>query len=242
VSATIHHYDELGSTNDEAMRLAREGAADGTWVLADRQTAGRGRRGRAWESKGGNLFTTAIVRPWPGEGALSQLSFLVALALHEATTHWVARDRLALKWPNDVLLDGAKLSGVLLESASHGNGGDRWLVVGIGVNLADHPEGLERPAMSLAGAGVTPPTPRDFLEKLIEAFGVWRERWRLGGFAPIRTAWLARAAGLGQRIAVRLPDSTLEGQFLDVAEDGALLLRLDSGAIEPIHAGDIFGI
>ncbi len=240
--AELLHYPAVDSTNDEVIRLAQNGAPDGTWVVADEQTAGRGRRGRPWQSTRGNLFCTGLIRLVPDEGPVSQLSFLIALALYDALSHWVSTDRLKLKWPNDVLLDGRKVSGILLESAGSAHPGDRWVASGIGVNLAVHPENMERPAISLLAAGITPPQPMIVAERLAASVAHWRLQWRAGGFATLRNAWLARATGLGNRIEVRLPDESLFGIFSDLAEDGALLLQLDSGAIRTIHSGDVFGI
>lgn len=240
--AELLHYPAVDSTNDEVIRLAQNGAPDGTWVVADEQTAGRGRRGRPWQSTRGNLFCTGLLRLAPEEGPVSQLSFLIALALYDALSQWVTTDRLKLKWPNDVLLDGRKVSGILLESASSGAPHDRWVAAGIGVNLAVYPENMERPAISLAAAGVTAPSPMAVAERLSLAVDHWRREWRSGSFAALRMAWLARATGIGSRIEVRLPEETLVGTFCDLAEDGALLLQLDSGTTRTIHSGDVFGI
>lgn len=244
--AELLHYPAVDSTNDEVIRLAQNGAPDGTWVVADEQTAGRGRRGRPWQSNKGNLFCTGLLRLAPGEGPVSQLSFLIALALYDTLSQWVTSDRLKLKWPNDVLLDGRKVSGILLESAGSGQPGDRWVAAGIGVNLVFYPVNVERPAISLEAAGIAPPPPMVVAERLASAVEYWRREWtaggRAGGFAALRTAWLSRAIGLGSRIEVRLPDETLFGTFSDLADDGALLLQLDSGVVKAIHSGDVFGI
>lgn len=240
--AEILHFPEVGSTNDEVMRRAQAGAADGLWVLADRQTQGRGRRGRQWMSEPGNLYCSGLIRLAPSDGSLPQLSFVIALALREALTAWVPETRLGLKWPNDILLDGMKVCGILLESSGSGAGVDRWVVAGVGVNLKHHPEGLERPAISIAAAGLIPPSPRELLEAFIEALAHWRQRWVSDGFSAIRSAWLEQATGLGSRIEVRLPQETLQGSFLDLTPEGALALRLDDGIVRNIHAGDVFGI
>ncbi|MCH8685343.1 biotin--[acetyl-CoA-carboxylase] ligase [Pedomonas mirosovicensis] len=240
--AELLHYPAVDSTNDEVIRLAQKGAPDGTWVVADEQTAGRGRRHRPWQSPKGNLFCTGLLRLTTEEEPVSQLSFLIALALYDTLAQWVEPARLKLKWPNDVLLDGKKISGILLESAGSGQPGDRWVAAGIGVNLAVHPDNTERPAISLAAAGIAPPLPMAVAERLATAIDHWRGEWRQGGFAALRSAWLARATGLGSRIEVRLPETTLFGVFSDLAADGALLLQLDSGAVKTIHSGDVFGI
>jgi BirA family biotin operon repressor/biotin-[acetyl-CoA-carboxylase] ligase len=141
-----------------------------------------------------------------------------------------------LKWPNDVLLDGVKVSGILLERARDA------LVIGFGVNLASFPIGTERPATSLAAAGLPVPAPIDLLGRLIPAFADYRALWAAQGFEPIRTRWMAHAAGVGDRIAARLGDETIEGWFDGLEADGALALRLDDGAIRPVHAGEVFAL
>lgn len=237
--AAILHFATLDSTNDEAHRQAALGKADGLWIVADSQTSGRGRRARAWVSEPGNLYCTRLTRLSAHEPARQQLSFVTALALVETLGLWVDASRLSIKWPNDVLLNGVKCAGILLEASGPGAGD--VIAIGIGVNLAHHPAGTESPATSLAAAASAPP-PRDVLTRLAGQFDAWRARWTTVGFAPIRTAWLARARGLGERIRVRLPDETLEGVFQDLDGEGALLLRLDSGRLHPVHAGDVFGI
>ncbi len=236
---TLRHVPELPSTNETLLEQAAHGAADNSWLRADRQTAGRGRRGRAWDSPVGNLLLSGLVRARPGEGMLAQLSFVAALAVREALGQWVPVARLRLKWPNDVLIDGAKVCGILLETHTRPQELP-WVVVGIGINLAHHPVGLERPATSLLAATGGTPDADMVARAVIAAFDTWRQRWREGGFAPIRAAWLASASGLGSRIDARLTGRTLSGQFLDLAEDGALVLRLDSGVVETLHAADVF--
>jgi len=236
---TLRAVPELASTNETMLEQAVLGAADNSWLRADRQTAGRGRRGRVWESPAGNLLLSGLIRARPGEGMLAQLSFVAALAVREALGQWVPAGRLLLKWPNDVLLDGAKVSGILLETRATPRELP-WVVVGIGINLAHHPVGLERPATSLQAMTGDAPDPDTVARAVITTFDAWRRRWREGGFAPIRTAWLASASGLGARIEARLTYRTLAGQFLDLAEDGALVLRLDSGVVETLHAADVF--
>jgi BirA family biotin operon repressor/biotin-[acetyl-CoA-carboxylase] ligase len=170
-------------------------------------------------------------------GDVQQLSFVAALALHQALAGCTGQPaRFALKWPNDVLLDGAKCSGILLERQGAA------LVIGIGVNLAHHPAGTERPAISLAAAGLPVPTPAALLVELAPAFTRWRSLWEVQGFAPIRAAWLARTTGIGTRIVARLGSESPEGRFEGIAEDGALLMRLDDGHVRAIHAGEVFAL
>ncbi len=230
---TVTQLDEVGSTNDWLLAGADQ-LPDNHWVIAARQTAGRGRRGRAWSDGTGNFMGSVLVK---ASGEVQQLSFVAALALHDALAACTGQAaRFALKWPNDVLLDGVKCSGILLERQGEA------LVIGIGVNLADHPDGTERPATSLASAGLPVPTPHRLLDALMPAMAVRRAAWQAEGFAPIRAAWLARAAGLGSRITARLGDCTEDGVFEGLAEDGALLLQLDDGRVRAIHAGEVFAL
>ena len=225
---------ELGSTNDWLSE--RPTLADESWVRADVQTGGRGRRGRSWASLPGNLFASVLVRPQPGEGPAQQLSFVAAVALARALDRRVAPERLSLKWPNDLLLDRVKVAGILLE----GQGGAT--IIGFGVNLAAAPRSTERPAVSLADAGIDPPAASTLCADLAGDFADVRARWRSDGFAPIRAAWRARAAGLGEPIEARLGHATLRGRFEDLGADGALLLRLDDGDLRAIHAGEVFAL
>lgn len=205
-------------------------------MRADTQTGGRGRRGRAWTSVSGNLFASVLVRPTRGEGPAPLLSFVAAVALDAALREVVPAERLSLKWPNDVLLDGIKTAGILLEGA----GAAAAIIIGFGVNLAGHPDDTDRPATSLATAGLAPPPAERFAERLAATFADTRDRWRTYGFGVIRTAWLARASGLGDRIEARLGSETLTGIFDGLGDDGALQLRLDDGTLRPVHAGEVF--
>jgi len=233
MASSVTHLAEVGSTNDWLLAQA-DSLPDGHWVIADRQTAGRGRRGRVWNDGTGNFMGSVLVR---ATGDVQQLSFVAALALHDALSSLTGQpERFALKWPNDVLLDGVKCSGILLERQRDA------LVVGIGVNLAHHSAGTERPATSLAAAGLPVPSPPALLEPLSAAVERWRSLWQAQGFAPLRDAWLARAAGVGRRVVARLGTEAPEGVFDGLAEDGALLLRLDDGQVRAIHAGEVFAL
>ena len=141
-----------------------------------------------------------------------------------------------MKWPNDLLLDGVKVSGILLERAGNA------LVIGFGANLTQFPADTERPATSLAAAGLPVPTPLDLLARLMPAFVHYRWLWEDEGFEAIRTRWLARAAGVGERVTARLGDETLEGCFEGLAADGALTLRTDDDSLRAIHAGEVFAL
>ncbi len=234
---SLRAHDEIDSTNEEARRLATGGAPHGTVVWARRQTAGRGRRGRSWVSEPGNLFVSFLLRPSKPASEAAQISFLSALAVGETLDRFrPAGSTLAYKWPNDVLLDGAKVSGILLESAGGGPTGLAWLVVGIGINLAHHPDDVERPAAHV-GAGATPEA---VLAVLAERLASWLARWECDGFGPARDVWLARAAGLGGPVTVRLANETIEGTFDGLGPDGTLSLIVADGSRRAITAGDVF--
>ena len=231
---TIRTVAETGSTNADMLLLARDGAEEGLWLRAERQTAGRGRLGRAWLSPDGNLYASTLVRLRPGNPQPASLALVAAVALQEAIA--VFGVTAELKWPNDLLLHGAKLSGILLERL-----GDA-VVIGIGVNVAHHPDLPDRPTTSLAAAG-TPVVAQTLLDVLAESFARWLARWRGEGLGPVRTAWLAAAHPAGTALTARLPDgSTREGLFDGLDPDGALILRLASGERHVIHAADVFVI
>jgi BirA family transcriptional regulator, biotin operon repressor / biotin---[acetyl-CoA-carboxylase] ligase len=228
-------HEVLGSTNSEALSLARQGERGPLWVTAARQTAGRGRRGRTWISEPGNLYASLLLTdPAPAE-RWPQLSFVAALAIYDAVVavaHTFA-SKLAIKWPNDLLLDGAKFAGVLIEGSDVGAGA---VAVGIGVNCVSHPAETNYPATELAG--VSPET----LFRPLSATMVARVmQWDRGqGFPAIRADWLAHAAGRGEEMRVRLPDRELTGRFEALDETGALKLRLADGGVTTIAAGDVF--
>jgi BirA family biotin operon repressor/biotin-[acetyl-CoA-carboxylase] ligase len=184
----------------------------------------------------GNLFASVVTRPQPGEGPAQHLSFVAAVALARALDHWVAPARLTLKWPNDVLLDGVKVAGILLE------GGGGATIIGFGVNLAGHPDVTERPATSLPAAGIAAPLTADVAAALAAAFADVRSGWREHGFDIIRTEWLTRAAGLGARLEARLGQETVSGVFTGLAADGALVLTLPDASVRSIHAGEVFAL
>jgi BirA family biotin operon repressor/biotin-[acetyl-CoA-carboxylase] ligase len=237
----IRKFDILDSTNEEARRLAEAGEAGPLWIVAREQSAGRGRRGREWISARGNLFTTLLLRPGRAADVCAQLSFVAALATGDAVASFAPSARIALKWPNDVLLDGRKVAGILLESAgSAGGRAVEWLAVGIGINLANHPAGTDMPATSLAAATGRAPDADDALARLAARWDAWYEAWMKNGFQPIRVAWLARATGLGERVSARLADREVQGVFESLAEDGALILREATGKQTRIGAGEVF--
>jgi BirA family transcriptional regulator, biotin operon repressor / biotin---[acetyl-CoA-carboxylase] ligase len=235
-------HQELDSTNDEARRLAQSGEAGPLWITAARQTAGRGRRGRVWDGGEGNLAASLLLRPAASQAVIGQLSFVAALAAAEMAAQFAPQAVVQVKWPNDVLGNGKKLAGILLESGPDGE--DRWLAIGIGVNLASFPTGTEFPATSLAELalaqlGPLPPSPDSALCVLAARFAHWYDVWMNQGFQTIRTAWLARAGGLGSTIRARLPGETRTGVFEGIDTSGALLLS-EQGQVRAIAAGEVF--
>jgi BirA family biotin operon repressor/biotin-[acetyl-CoA-carboxylase] ligase len=233
--------DEIDSTNAEARRRAEAGEGGPMWITALRQTAGRGRRGRAWETgAGGNLAATLLMltdRP-PAEAA--QISFTAALAVADLARDHVRSAPPLLKWPNDVLVGGRKISGILVESGRRADGA-LWLAAGIGVNLAEAPQAADRPATTFAAEGCDPPpTPRQALEHLSRSLMGWLGVWESQGFAAIAEAWTRRAHGLGQACRAQLGSETLDGVAEGLDVDGALRLRLAGGEIRRVTAGEVF--
>ncbi len=234
---------ELDSTNLEAVRRQKSGDAIPLWVRADVQTAGRGRRGRDWASPTGNFYGTACYAfdGTPAEAA--RVSFVAAIAVAEALSAYPLTAPPALKWPNDILIEGKKIAGLLLEFQ------DNHLIIGIGVNLTTHPAEARLPAthlleyLSPEALNAAEPAfsgASGFLPILAASFDAWLKTYIQDGFAPIRAAWTACAAGLPGPVIVRLPQETFTGQATDLAEDGALRVRLPDGTMRDVHAGDVF--
>jgi BirA family biotin operon repressor/biotin-[acetyl-CoA-carboxylase] ligase len=210
--------------------------------MARRQTAGVGRRGRAWEGGEGNLTATLLLTLDKAPLEVAQLAFVAGLAAWTAITAYVPAGAVTLKWPNDVLIDARKACGVLIESGP-ATGSRTWAALGIGVNLATYPEAVERPATSIAdhlSADMHAPSPDQALAVLAETFDVTLGLWLSQGFSPIREAWLARAHGLGEPCTARLKRETVSGVAEGLDADGALLLRLPDGMLRRVTAGDVF--
>lgn len=233
-------FDTLDSTNEEAKRQALAGADPGLVVWAKSQSAGRGRRGRTWVSPAGGLYFSLLLKPDCPPARAAQLSFVSALAVAEGVAPDLPRDRgIAFKWPNDLLVNGRKISGILLESGG-GSARVAWLVVGIGINVDSHPEGTEYPATSLFGEGAKGVRHGELLGRVVAAFHGWLGIWEREGFEPVREAWLGAARGLGEPISVRLPDRTLDGIFRGLAAEGALILDVLGEGERIIPAGDVY--
>ena len=232
--------DDVGSTNDEMRGLAEGGAADRTVLVARRQLAGRGRRGHRWASPEGNLYSSILLRPEGSLARVGQLTFVVCLAVADAVATVAPTATVQLKWPNDVLVNGGKIAGILLESADGAGGGAAWVIIGTGVNLTSHPEDTETPATDLATAIGTAPSVSDVLRAYLTAIDHHYGIWLAGDFAAIRAAWLQRSIGQGQPIRVRTARETLVGRFAALDETGALILDLGDGGRRTITAGDVF--
>ena len=246
---TVFARGTTKSTNQDARELAIRGAPHLSLVWAERQAGGRGRGARAWHSPPGNVYWSLLLRPeahWP---AISQLAHVSALAVHAALRpHVPARLPVTLKWPNDVLIDGRKVAGILIEAGgvTAGTAGRltaHWVVVGVGINVLLHPvAGALYPATSLAAAGSTADRDR-ILVDLTGAFLALLGRWSAEGFGSLRQDYLERAHGLGARVTVRISsgrDDVISGIHDGVDEHGRLLLRLDGGAVRIVSAGDVF--
>ncbi|MDP5305785.1 biotin--[acetyl-CoA-carboxylase] ligase [Paracoccus spongiarum] len=238
-----HVLDRVDSTNAEALRLAAH-LAGPAWIMARHQQSGRGRRGRAWCDPPGNFAATLLMRPQGDPADAARLSFVAALAVHEALLRLCGPSlNLSLKWPNDVLLNGGKLSGILLESAGSGATVSA-LAIGIGINLAAAPDGdgiearATRPVSLKGETGVTV-TADEMLDALALSFDQWLRQMRDFGFGPIRAAWLSRAARLAETITARTGNTTLTGRFDGIDETGALLLTTAQGR-QAIPAADIY--
>ena len=238
-------HENLDSTNAEALRMAFEHrcANDPVWIVAVRQTAGRGRRGNAWVSPAGNLHATLLLEdPASLPSDCPQLSFVAALAAHDAVVRCARalRDKLAIKWPNDLLCADAKIGGILIEGYRLHS--PLVVAVGIGINCAHHPADSSFPASDLAAQG-EPVAPGDLFFALSGAMLQRLGQWAGGaGFGAIRSDWLDRAAGVGGELRVRLPDRELRGRYEALDEDGRLLLRLADGSLQTIAAGEIFPV
>jgi len=233
--------EEAGSTNTEAFRLAAEGEAGPLWVVARRQTQGRGRSGRPWVSPAGNLYASLLQRlPCP-QSVLHQLSLVAGVAAIDAilSAAGAPLPGLRLKWPNDVLIGEAKCAGILPESQSAAGGPEVTVVIGVGINLASHPQGLGRAATCLADHGIGV-APEAMLAALAEALARWLAAWDGGrGFAGVRTAWLGRGGVAGERLTVDTGAQRIAGTFEDLDPTGALILRDQAGRQRRLTFGDV---
>ena len=234
----LRSYETLGSTSDLCVTLARAGEPEGLAVMARRQTAGRGSRGRVWESPAGNLYISVLLRPTGNAAEAGRWALLAGVALAEAIELRVKdRSALRLKWPNDVLLAGRKLAGILIDSALGEGGGLDWLVMGFGVNLAYAPTLPGRLAAALARAGGRD-TPEAVAARLLDRLCHWQRVRLVEGFVAVRDAWLERAHPVGTRLTVRFAGQVMAGTFAGLDEDGSLLLQ-GAGGIKRLSTAEI---
>lgn len=226
---TLHRHATLISTNDEARRLANSGAPHGTVVQALQQTGGRGRRGRTWISPPGNLYASFVLRLVCPAIRHGEIGFVMALAVADAVDAAAGHGCARLKWPNDVLLGGAKVAGVLVETSGSA-------IAGVGINIAHAPAGLAYPttALGLHGAADVDAT----LQDLRTAVDRWWSVWDEAGFEPIRTAWLLRGPALGTGMTVTWGADRMAGHFDGLDETGALMLMTPAGRMT-ITAGEV---
>ena len=230
---TLVALDTVGSTNDEAAQLADSGAPEGTVVWSREQTGGRGRRGRVWASPVGNLYTSTILRPDCPAQRAAELGFAAALAVADIVP---AGREVRVKWPNDVLVDGGKIAGILLESAIGQTGQVQHVVAGIGVNVGFAPQlpEMRYPGSALGGSIEAA------LEKLAAALAARLAEWRREGFETVRAAWLAKAGPLGAEVDVKLGEGLVRGRFAGLDREGALLLDTATGP-RKIVSGELLG-
>lgn len=237
----VVYYSVLDSTNDEAKRLAEEGCADFTVVTAFEQRLGRGRRGRLWLSVPGNLYLSLVLRPALTGMDAARLSFVAAIAVAQTLQAYVKRGtQIGLKWPNDVLVNGMKISGILLETQSAVNQNVDWVVVGIGVNLVGAPQNIDYLATALAEYSVVPIDREGVIETLLRNFDEAYSVFLRDGFLPIRDIWSKLAIGIDQRVTVRHKERPLQGIFRGLDQYGALLLDCGDDGLTRITAGEIF--
>ncbi|MEZ5955264.1 MAG: biotin--[acetyl-CoA-carboxylase] ligase [Hyphomonas sp.] len=233
----VHRFETLDSTNTEARRRAKQGGFADCWIVAAEQTAGRGRLQRLWVSPKGNLFATALFREPGGILVAARLPFATSLAVSDTILHFAPAADVRLKWPNDVRVNGAKLSGILIETGQDGR--DFWVAAGMGINIVEAPEGTGQPTASLhALAPMGPFDAATVFDVLCLHFLTRLEQAR-AGFADVRRDWLMRAEGLGQTVRVSQGGEPVEGIFEDMGPDGALILRLPDGSQQTIRAGDV---
>jgi BirA family biotin operon repressor/biotin-[acetyl-CoA-carboxylase] ligase len=232
-------FETIGSTNDVAMALARAGGPDRCWLVARTQTSGRGRHGRTWASPPGNLYASLLLIDVVPIELAPQLGFVAGVALGHALRALVAEDaRLRLKWPNDILFDGAKLGGILLEGTTLSEG--RFAsIIGIGVNCSSYPPDLADPVTALAETGAGHSAPQDVFLKLSAEVAYWLDVFAGGkDFATIRREWLSLATGVGAPIKVSTPVRLFEGRFQTIDAIGRLVLENEAGVVA-IDAGDV---
>ncbi len=228
----------IDSTNKEAVRQLEKGAKSGLWLTATEQLLGRGRGGREWISKPGNLFSSLIFDTKKSLCHSAQLSFVTSLAVCETVGAFVEAENVKCKWPNDVLVNGNKISGILLETYS-GQNTENLMIIGIGINIEHHPEKPLYPTTHINENSRININAEEVFHVLVEKMAYWLNNWQKNGFSIIRQEWLNKAKGKGENIIVRLPNEELNGRFVDLDANGALMLDMN-GEMRLIHSGDVF--
>jgi len=239
--APVEIFDEIDSTILEARRRAERGEISPVWLIAKRQTAGRGRRGRAWTSHDGNLMATLLFATDQTPQHIALLGFATGVALAETIDAAIGDGAAQLKWPNDVFISGAKVSGIMLDSGTLASG-QSWVALAFGVNLADAPENIDQKTICLRDLlppDAPAPEPLAFLRAFRPKLETWAARIAVDGFEPLRRAWLQRAYGLGQEARVVQGEHMLEGRIAGLSARGELELDTETGR-RLIAAGDVF--
>lgn len=234
----LKSIQETDSTNEEVKKAAIAGEAEGFVVQSVIQTAGKGRSGRSWSSPEGNLYVSLLLRPNCVVADAGFHTFITALAVYDAVREFLPNAKTEIKWPNDVLVEDKKISGILLESSPSENGLVEWLVIGVGINVRHYPSASNHPATSLAEVGGRDIDVGLALESFLKRFAYWYGVLSEKGFAEIRAEWLKRARK--GHITARLPQETVSGEFEDLDNSGQLILKLADGSKRSIAAGDVF--
>ena len=238
VNWCVQSFAELGSTQDTLKELADHGAPEGTAIQALSQKNGRGRHGREWQSPLGNLYLSVLLRPMCSANKAGQISLFTALALANAMKDVLAADTVALvKWPNDILIEGRKCAGILLDTVLSPQGEIQQVIIGMGVNMTSAPAGI---GTFLNEHCVKKPDLTIFREKLLAQLSFYYDMWQQEGFATIREEWLSMTYAPGAIVSVKLGEMMQRGAFAGIDENGNLLLRGDEGNMRVISAGDVY--
>lgn len=226
----LRRYGRINSTSDYCKQLAREGGSDGIAILASEQAIGRGTNGRRWQSPAGNLFLSVLLRPPEKLDETKQYALLAGIALLEALGEFLPGPAdLSLRWPNDIMLRGAKVAGILIETAAREGGYAAWLVAGFGANIAIAPPIPGQQTACLVDAGIVPPEPVAVAHAVLARLAVWRDRKKQRGFELIRSTWLEHAHPSGTPLIIETPSGGRYGRFAGLDRDGALLLATGAG-------------
>jgi BirA family biotin operon repressor/biotin-[acetyl-CoA-carboxylase] ligase len=231
-------YQEVDSTNEEAKRLAVGGASHGAFIWAKKQTHGRGRAAREWVSREGNLFVSVLLSPDIDLKHYQEVSFVAALAVKEMLQPIVGSNyEISLKWPNDVLLNGKKVAGVLLETVLIAK--KNWLIVGVGLNVDSHPKDVRYPATCLTEAGVQIISAKIALSRFIHHFVGRYDMWMKEGFSPVRAAWCEAGFRFGKSVTMEAGDEVINGVFADISPEGFMIVKTAKGDMRIIQAGEM---